>query len=56
MITFMDLIQTNCYCSAFIFKKKPKKASPNIDKVQNVLTPKVFAEEIKKNEALIWGC
>jgi hypothetical protein len=52
----MDLIQTNCYCSAFIFKKNPKKASPNTDKVQNVLTVKGFAEEIKNNEALLWGC
>ncbi|EIE82849.1 hypothetical protein RO3G_07554 [Rhizopus delemar RA 99-880] len=34
--------------------KKSKEISPNTDKVQNALTPKDFAEEIKNSEALVW--
>jgi DNA-dependent RNA polymerase auxiliary subunit epsilon len=55
MITFRNLIQTNDYSVEFIFKKKSNKTSSSTDKVQNVLTPKVFAEEIMKNEALVLG-
>ncbi|EIE83935.1 hypothetical protein G6F46_008549 [Rhizopus delemar] len=54
-MTFKNLILTNGPSVKFIFKKKPKKISPNTDKVQNALTSKDFVEEIKSNEALVWG-
>jgi hypothetical protein len=47
------LIQTNGYSIECIFKKKLKKASPNIDKVQNTLTLKEFTEEIKNDKVFV---
>ncbi|GAA5800247.1 hypothetical protein HPULCUR_005672 [Helicostylum pulchrum] len=49
----MNIIQTNGHSVEFTFKKKAAKKSQS--KATKGLTPKDFENEVKNNEAVVWG-
>ncbi|KAI9263631.1 hypothetical protein EDC94DRAFT_670893 [Helicostylum pulchrum] len=52
-ITDLNIIQTNGHSVEFTFKKKAAKKSQS--KATKGLTPKDFENEVKNNEAVVWG-